>query len=108
MNEKYESIVAILAKMSASKDKQIEGANSSSNYKGLNVSMRSGGDGRMGRGTYDVRMKTKLPEIYFPWFGGENPREWVRKANKYFQIHQIPEELKIEIAKMYLKSRANI
>ena len=29
----------------------------------------------------------KFPRIDFPLFDGENPREWVRRANKYFRIH---------------------
>lgn len=35
----------------------------------------------------DTRMGVKLPRINFPYFNGEGPREWLRKAQKYFQIH---------------------
>ncbi|KAL2527323.1 Uncharacterized protein Adt_12377 [Abeliophyllum distichum] len=51
---------------------------------------------------------TKLPKIDFPVFGGNNPREWVRKSNKYFQLYQVLDELKVGITEMYLKDRADI
>ncbi|KAL2526007.1 Uncharacterized protein Adt_11061 [Abeliophyllum distichum] len=108
MNDKYDSIVAMLAKLSMSKDKQPEGTSSGSSQEGNESIMRVGGERRMNRGPHDVRLNTKLPKIDFPQFGGENPTEWVRKANKYFQIHQIPEEMKLEIAVMYLKGRADV
>ncbi|KAL2532080.1 Uncharacterized protein Adt_05431 [Abeliophyllum distichum] len=53
-------------------------------------------------------MNHKLPKIDFPQFNGESPREWVRKANKYFQLHQVPDELKVGIAEMYLKGKADV
>ena len=50
----------------------------------------------------------KLPRMDFPSFDGTNPREWVRRANKHFQIHGVEEELKSDIAQLYLKDRADI
>lgn len=49
------------------------------------------------------RMNTKIPKIDFTYFCGECPREWLRKARKYFQMHQVPDELRVGIAKMYLR-----
>ncbi|KAL2476013.1 Uncharacterized protein Adt_36749 [Abeliophyllum distichum] len=69
---------------------------------------KSGGDNRSGRNGNDIRLNYKLPKIDFPQFGGENPRQWARKANKYFQLHLIPEELKLGIAEMYLKGKAYV
>ncbi|KAL2506516.1 Uncharacterized protein Adt_22137 [Abeliophyllum distichum] len=54
------------------------------------------------------RAYTKLSKIDFPVFGGGNPREWVKKANKYFQLHQIPDEMKMGIVEMYLNGKADI
>ncbi|KAL2480758.1 Uncharacterized protein Adt_33724 [Abeliophyllum distichum] len=108
MNEKYDSIIAMLAKLSVSRDKQPEVISSGSSQEGNDSVMRTGGDGRMNRGGYDVKMNTKVPKIDFPQFGGENPMEWVRKANEYFQLHLIPEELKLGIAEMYLKGKAYV
>ncbi|KAL2532583.1 Uncharacterized protein Adt_05934 [Abeliophyllum distichum] len=108
MNEKYDSIIVMLAKLSVSRDKQLEVISSGSSQEGNDSVMRTGGEWRMNRGEYDVKMNTKVPKIDFPQFGGENPREWVRKANEYFQLHLIPEELKLGIAEMYLKWKAYV
>ncbi|KAL2516989.1 Uncharacterized protein Adt_13236 [Abeliophyllum distichum] len=108
MNEKYESIVAMLAKMSMSKDKQVEGLNVRSTSEGSMLAGRSGGDNRSERNGNDTMMNHKVPKIDFPQFGRENLREWVRKTNKYFQLHQIPEELKVGIAEMYLKGKTDV
>ena len=51
---------------------------------------------------------TKLPRIDFPLFDRENPREWVRRANKYFQIHGVEEELKFDITQLYFKDKVDI
>lgn len=53
-------------------------------------------------------MNAKIPKINFPYFNGEDPRERLRKARKYFQMHQVPDDLKVGIAKMYLKGKADI
>ncbi|KAL2492925.1 Uncharacterized protein Adt_28553 [Abeliophyllum distichum] len=58
--------------------------------------------------TDDNGNQAKLPKIDFPYFNGEGPREWVRKARKYFQLHQVADELKVGIAEMYLKGKADI
>lgn len=53
-------------------------------------------------------MATKLPKIDFPYFSGEGPRKWLRKASKHFQIHQVEDEMKVEIAEVYLKGKAGV
>lgn len=32
-----------------------------------------------------------LPRLEFPEFNGTNPRSWLNKCERYFQLHQIPE-----------------
>ncbi|KAL2461772.1 Uncharacterized protein Adt_45192 [Abeliophyllum distichum] len=104
MNDKYESIVAMLAKMSMSKDKQVEGiVSKDKQVKGLHVGSaegsvlggRFGGEIRTGKNGNDTRLNHKLLKIDFPQLCGENLREWMRKANKDFQLHQIPEEMRL-------------
>lgn len=68
----------------------------------------SSGQERDNQAKGDAKGDTKLPKIDFPHFGGEWPREWLRKARKYFQLHQILDEMKLGIAKMYLKGKADI
>ena len=46
--------------------------------------------------------------LEFPEFNGENPRSWIRKANKYFQVHMIEEVHKIMHASYYLVGAADL
>ncbi|KAL2466261.1 Uncharacterized protein Adt_42112 [Abeliophyllum distichum] len=108
MNEKYNSIVVMLARMSISKDKQVKEFNMGSASKRSVLVGRSGGDNRTKRNGYDTSVNHKSPKIDFPQFCGKSRREWVRKANKYFQLHQILEDLRVGIAKMYLKGKSDV
>nr|XP_027120832.1 uncharacterized protein LOC113737890 [Coffea arabica] len=47
------------------------------------------------------------PRIDLPMFSGENPREWIRKRNKYCRNYQIPEDQKVEVIEMYLEGKAD-
>lgn len=58
------------------------------------------------RGEYG--RNAKLPKIDFPHFGEEGPRVKLRRARKYFQLYQVPNELRLGIAEMYLKDKADI
>ena len=46
------------------------------------------------------------PKIDLQLFSRENPRDWLRKCNKYFLNYQVPDEHKIEIIEMYLEGKA--
>ncbi|KAL4342588.1 hypothetical protein GQ457_08G027580 [Hibiscus cannabinus] len=46
------------------------------------------------------------PKIELQSFEGDNPRGWVKKCEKYFNIFAIPKGQKLEIASMYLIGRA--
>ncbi|KAL2513039.1 Uncharacterized protein Adt_18639 [Abeliophyllum distichum] len=105
MNEKYKYIVAMLAKMSMFKDKQVKGLHIGLAERSV-LGGRSGGENRLGKNGNNARMNHKLPKIDFSQFCGESPRECVKKDNKYFQLHQIPEELRVGIAEIYLKGKA--
>ncbi|KAL2486237.1 Uncharacterized protein Adt_30993 [Abeliophyllum distichum] len=111
VNQKYESLVAMIAQISGvkndTKEKQAE------SFVPHNVSGPSMGSHRLGAAPNkhvrkEGRMNTRIPKIDFPYFSGERPREWLRKARKYFQLHQVNEELKVGIAEMYLKGKADI
>nr|CAD1837469.1 unnamed protein product [Ananas comosus var. bracteatus] len=39
---------------------------------------------------------------------GENPRNWVRRCEKYFEIYGIKEQQKLELVTMHLEGRADI
>ena len=74
------------------------------NDKGKEVGGSSSGNDQMVevvKGKYEKsegKGGTKLPRMDFPLFDGTNPREWVGRANNYFQIHGVEEELKFDIA----------
>nr|CAD1831413.1 unnamed protein product [Ananas comosus var. bracteatus] len=40
-------------------------------------------------------------------FEGENPRNWVRRCEKYFEIYGIKEQQKLELVTMHLEGRAD-
>ncbi|KAL4309574.1 hypothetical protein GQ457_01G052960 [Hibiscus cannabinus] len=48
------------------------------------------------------------PKIEIPMFDGTNPRSWVRKCQRYFNIFAVPETQKLELATMYLTDKAEI
>ncbi|KAJ4802427.1 polyprotein [Rhynchospora pubera] len=46
------------------------------------------------------------PRLEFPTFNGNNPRGWLYKCEKFFQMAQIPERLKLEVATMHMQGKA--
>jgi hypothetical protein len=57
----------------------------------------------MGRGDLSA---TKLPKLNFPEFSGENPKLWLSRCEKYFDMYGVEEFRWIHIASMYLKDAA--
>ncbi|KAG8371357.1 hypothetical protein BUALT_Bualt13G0079300 [Buddleja alternifolia] len=52
---------------------------------------------------------TPFPKIVFPHFDGENPRSWILRSNRYFQvITTIPKEQKVTSASVYLEGKAEL
>nr|XP_027097511.1 uncharacterized protein LOC113717062 [Coffea arabica] len=47
------------------------------------------------------------PKIDLYMFTGENPRDWLRKCNKYFLNYQVPDEHKVDVIEMYLEGKAD-
>ena len=45
-------------------------------------------------------------KIDFPKFEGGDPRGWIMNAEKYFRYYQTPENLKVDVASMYLEGHA--
>ncbi|XP_027118691.1 uncharacterized protein [Coffea arabica] len=48
------------------------------------------------------------PKVDLPFFEGDRPQVWIRKCEKYFLIHQLPEDQKLEVMEMYLVGKAEI
>ncbi|KAG8369727.1 hypothetical protein BUALT_Bualt14G0043900 [Buddleja alternifolia] len=52
---------------------------------------------------------TPFPRVEFPHFDGDNPRAWILRCNRYFQvIPTIPEEHKVALASVYLDGKAEM
>ncbi|XP_026396574.1 uncharacterized protein LOC113291233 [Papaver somniferum] len=47
------------------------------------------------------RKFSRHPKIDFPRFDGSNPRGWIRKCNRYFQLNSIYEIHKVDIASIH-------
>ena len=47
-------------------------------------------------------------KLEFPLFDGMNPRNWVKKCAKYFNLYKIPDDQKVDLASMYLQREAEI
>lgn len=41
-------------------------------------------------------------------FTGDNPREWIRKCQKYFLVYQVPEAHYMNVVEMHLEGRAEV
>ncbi|XP_027066512.1 uncharacterized protein [Coffea arabica] len=48
-----------------------------------------------------------LPRLEMPMFAAGNPREWLRKCQKYFTNYQIPDNQKVEMVEMFLEGKAD-
>jgi len=49
-----------------------------------------------------------LPRIEFPVFDGTNPRVWIKKCGRYFNLCKIPEAQQVDLASIHLKGRAEV
>ncbi|CAO2832271.1 unnamed protein product [Amaranthus hypochondriacus] len=45
------------------------------------------------------------PEFEFPKFNGQNPNEWIRKCNKYFDLCKIPDDQKVDFASLHMTNK---
>ncbi|XP_026378255.1 uncharacterized protein LOC113272663 [Papaver somniferum] len=45
----------------------------------------------------------RLPKLDFPRFDDNNPRGWIQKSERYFQLNDIEEHKKVDIAAIYLE-----
>ncbi|KAL2505089.1 Uncharacterized protein Adt_20710 [Abeliophyllum distichum] len=97
MNHKYETLVAMMAQLNGSrseaKDKQADSSIPPSTF-GSVLGYSRVGSTQPHQTREDNSVNVKLPKIDFPYFNGDGPRDWLIKANKYFQLHQVAEEFK--------------
>ncbi|KAL2492421.1 Uncharacterized protein Adt_28049 [Abeliophyllum distichum] len=81
VNQKYESLVAMMAQISGvrndTKEKQVE-SSVPQNVSGPGMGSHRLGTTPNNHVREEGRMNTRIPKIDFPYFSGEGPREWLR------------------------------
>ncbi|XP_026383409.1 uncharacterized protein LOC113278901 [Papaver somniferum] len=50
---------------------------------------------------------SKAPKLDFPRFSGDNPRSWICKCERFFQIHSTVDEQKTKITSLYLEGKVD-
>ena len=109
LDQKYEGMMNMMAQLMAKvidREKELEGSSSSKGEARPNESrMESQKEAVSKR---EARTSGRLPKMDLPIFDGDNPREWIRKANKYFKIQEIEGDMKAEVAELYFRDRADI
>ncbi|XP_027093589.2 uncharacterized protein [Coffea arabica] len=49
-----------------------------------------------------------VPKLEFPQFNGNNPREWIRKCEKFFHLYRISEENQVDMTELHLEGQADL
>lgn len=49
-----------------------------------------------------------LPKVDQQMFDGNNPKSWIHKCHKYFELYHVPEYQKLELIIMYLDSKDKV
>ena len=109
LDQKYEGMMNMMAQLVAKvsdRGKELEGSSSSKGEDRPNESRMDLQNETVSK--RDIRVSGRLTKIDLPIFDGDNPREWIRKANKYFKLHEIEENMKAEVAELYFRDRADI
>lgn len=47
-----------------------------------------------------------LPKLHCPSFDGNNPCMWIKKCSRYFNLCNVANEAKVELASIYMVNRA--
>ena len=55
-----------------------------------------------------IRPQGMIPKLTCPSFDGTNPRMWIKKCNRYFNLCEIADEAKVELASLYMIDKAEI
>lgn len=56
-----------------------------------------------------IQSQTQIwPRLDFPIFDGTNPRAWLRRCSKIFQVYQVKPESQVETAAMFLDTKPDI
>ncbi|XP_026410454.1 uncharacterized protein LOC113305651 [Papaver somniferum] len=56
----------------------------------------------------EYRKFSPTPKVDFPRFNGTNPRGWALKCVRYFQLHNIPDNERVDIAAIHFDSSVDL
>ncbi|KAL3504670.1 hypothetical protein ACH5RR_034511 [Cinchona calisaya] len=113
LTDKYDHVVAYMAQLTQSllnlsKEKGVSESLKSPRSGEVSIGSKHGEPSRSNQSQIDLRGGHKFPKIDFPNFDGMNPREWIRKAERYFQLHGIEKEQQVAVAELYLQGKADV
>ncbi|KAL3520784.1 hypothetical protein ACH5RR_018933 [Cinchona calisaya] len=102
---KYEHLVAYMAQMNKSllnlsKEKGVNESCKSPIMGRVSVGSKGGETSKANRNNSKGRREVKIPKIDFPTFKGENPREWIKKVERFFQLLVVDENQMVAVAEM--------
>jgi len=92
--------------------KEIEKQRGNLDYSVLNFVMVNGGEtgANDSAGSEEVQSRRNImhfnPKVEFPAFDGSNPRNWVKKCAKYFNLCRISDDQKVDLASMHFQGKA--
>ena len=94
---------------------QLSSVNRGNSEKGLLSSPEGSHSRNSDMGTREQGEKTvrstfhaSTPKLEIPAFRGDNPREWIRKLRRYFQLLHIPLEQWMELTEFHLEGKAEV
>nr|XP_009760314.1 PREDICTED: uncharacterized protein LOC104212668 [Nicotiana sylvestris] len=53
-------------------------------------------------------VQAPAPKWELPYFEGHEPKGWIRKCERYFNLYRTPDNLKVEVTALYLNGLADI
>ena len=61
---------------------------------------------KLTNGANSTRPQVMIPKLHCPSFDGNNPRLWLKKCSRYFNLCNMANESKVELASLYMVDRA--
>nr|DAD46828.1 TPA_asm: hypothetical protein HUJ06_016765 [Nelumbo nucifera] len=50
----------------------------------------------------------RSPKLVFPMYSGDDPSPWIYRAERYFDVHEIPVGQRVQIASIHLDGEASL
>lgn len=106
-NKKVEDTLVRLAQSLDEIRNQLKGSSSTQRIGG-DESNKTNTDQAFFPETGNNRSFKFAPKLDFPKFDGVNPRVWIKKCNRYFELCKISNDQKVDLASLYMIDKAEI